>query len=137
MQVEADHQAPRSLLSSVELLCIPFLDTDTRKDTEHANAVLLSRGYPLWFIRLLRRVFAVGLWTQVFTWEECSLGIGDVLFGYGLLLIFIGLLTIWLKVGLWLACVGILFVALAFWYWRRGRLAYEKFSRELQKQDKP
>ena len=45
---------PRNLPSD-ELICLPFLDTDTSADLPVADAELSARGYPVWLIRLLRR----------------------------------------------------------------------------------
>ena len=71
--------------SSSELLCLPFLDTDVTEKLALANDELKRRGWASWQIHLLRKVFAVGLWTQVFAWEEWHLGIWDVIFGYSII----------------------------------------------------
>jgi hypothetical protein len=140
METLSKSQGPQSLASSDELLCTPFLDTDTLKATEHADAVLQSRGYPRWLIRLLRRIFAVGLWTQIFVWEECSLSIGDVFCGYGALLLLVGLFASFgsfFKAALWFGVAGAFFIALGTWFWRRRRLQYDQYVRELHQNDKP
>ncbi len=80
--------------STIELLCIPFLDTDTEKLRVDADTVLQNRGYALWVIRLLRKVVGIGLWTQSIAWEEWHLGWIDVLFGYALLFIPLGIMLL-------------------------------------------
>jgi hypothetical protein len=124
------HLIVESTASTSELLCVPFLDNDTTKDVEFADAVLAYRGYPKWTIRILRRIFSVGLWTQGFVWEEWYLDLSDVLAGYGLLLLGLGLISsmvgvvvqspIWIIAGAILV-LGFIFIALAFWGWRRRR----------------
>ena len=81
-----DRPHPRNLPSD-ELICLPFLDTDTTSDMVAANAELSSRGYPGWLVRLLRSVARPGLWWQVVAWEWGSLGVYDVFLGYGILLV--------------------------------------------------
>jgi hypothetical protein len=139
MDSSTETPQPEWRASSSELLCVPFLDTDTSKDTERANSILLARGYPLWLIKLLRQVFAVGLWTQVFVWEEWHLDIADVLAGYGLLLIPLGLFLLWVgyvsqtflaSVGGAILALGPLLVVFGFWLmWRRGK----KWREEAEK----
>ena len=75
---------PRNLPSD-ELICLPFLDTDTTKDMPAANAELASRGYPSWLVRVLRGIALPGLWYQVVAWEWGSLGVYDVLLGYSVI----------------------------------------------------
>ena len=76
---------PRNLPSD-ELICMPFLDTDTTRELPVANAELNARGYPAWLVRMLRGIALPGLWFQVVAWEWASLGAYDVLLGYSVLL---------------------------------------------------
>ena len=80
--------------STIELLCVPFLDTDTEKLVVEADSILGDRGYRPWLIRLLRKIVGVGLWTQSIVWEEWHLGWFDVIFGYALLFIPLGIMFI-------------------------------------------
>jgi len=68
-----------------ELLCVPFLDTDSPRQLAEANAELERRGYPRWSVNVLRVLIAPGLWHQALVWEEWSLGLPDILWGYGIL----------------------------------------------------
>ena len=77
-----------------ELICLPFLDTDVTQKVPLADQELVRRGFPIWSIRMLRRFCAIGLWTQIFAWEEWHLDIWDVLFGYSILAAIIGFLII-------------------------------------------
>ncbi len=81
-----EHPYPQSLPSD-ELICLPFLDTDTTQDLPAANAELSARGYPIWLVRLLRGIALPGLWWQVLAWEWASIGVCDVCLGYGVLLV--------------------------------------------------
>lgn len=72
---------PRNLPSD-ELICLPFLDTDTTKEMPAANAELEARGYPGWLVRLLRGIARPGLWYQILAWEWGCLGACDVFLGY-------------------------------------------------------
>ena len=116
-------QYPENLPSD-ELICLPFLDTDTSKDVLVANAVLARRGYPRWAVRLCRALVAPGLWLQLFDWDWCSLGIFDVFFGYSfifagrsLVLLLLGAYP-WGFGGLGLACL----LLISAWVgWRRRR----------------
>ncbi len=117
---------PRNLPSD-ELICLPFLDTDTRADTEVANAELKARGYSARTVRWLRKVAGVGLWYQVVAWDWASLSMFDVMLGYvpmGLLLaLLIAQLTFY---KLALAILGLsllmLVAAIAGAIFRRNRL---------------
>ncbi len=77
---------PRNLPSD-ELICLPFLDTDTTREMPAANAELKARGYPSWFVRLLRGIARPALWYQVLAWEWGSLGAYDVFLGYSILFV--------------------------------------------------
>lgn len=77
---------PRNLPSD-ELICLPFLDTDTTKEMPAANAELEARGYPGWLVRLLRGLARPGLWYQVVAWEWACLSAYDVFLGYGVILV--------------------------------------------------
>lgn len=124
-----------SKATAFELLCIPFLDTDMPEDRERANIELRERGFPGWLVQVLRKVCAVGLWTQSITWEEWHLDGADVLAGYGLLLlifaIFIAVFGIlWfplnLKVGGLIAIIGVSALAAGVYGWSRRRRRWEK-----------
>ena len=79
--------------SSSELLCLPYLDTDTSTDVLIANRILQERGYPAGLIRVLRGLFRIGLWHQfAFMWEWASLDVWDVVQGYAILLLPVGLM---------------------------------------------
>ena len=52
---------PRNLPSD-ELICLPFLDTDTTKEIVVADAELEARGYPGWLVRILRGAARPGLY---------------------------------------------------------------------------
>lgn len=77
---------PRNLPSD-ELICLPYLDTDTTKEMPVANAELKARGYPGWLVRLLRGIALPGLWYQVLAWEWGSLGAYDVFLGYSVIFV--------------------------------------------------
>lgn len=120
---------------TVELLCVPFLDTDTTAQTRRADLVLSQRGYPAWLIKALRALCGIGLWTQVLVWEEWILDLGDVLMGYGVLLFIFGIpvglvglkfspLAAW--VGASMLVVGPLLIVSAVIYWRRTRVSAEQ-----------
>ena len=79
-----DQPSPRNIPSD-ELLCFPFLDTGSDEERQEAHDELLRRGYPQWMIRSLRAVAGVGLWYQSVAWEWGSLGVFDVLLGYGVI----------------------------------------------------
>ena len=72
---------PRNLPAD-ELICLPFLDTDTTRDAAIADAELSARGYPHWLVAFFRKIAKIGLWYQVFAWEWASFGAYDVLLGY-------------------------------------------------------
>ena len=77
-------------LPTSELICLPFLDTDTTALVPEADRVLQSRGWSPSTIRRLRRVAGVGLWWQVIAWEWASLDVCDVLAGYGAIVLALG-----------------------------------------------
>jgi len=77
-----------------ELICLPFLDTDVEAKVPLADNELRRRGFPSWSIRPLRKICGVGLWTQMFAWEEWHLDIWDVLFGYSIIGLLAGFLVI-------------------------------------------
>ena len=77
-----------------ELLCLPFLDTDTAADLPVANSILRDRGYPPRLIRFLRVICGIGLWHQfLFMWDWACLDIWDVTQGYAMLLVPIGIVV--------------------------------------------
>ncbi len=106
---KAKQDYPRSLASD-ELICLPFLDTDTTADLPIADAELSLRGYPSWSVTLLRRIAAAGLWYQVFAWEWASLDAFDVLLGYVPMGLILGLLLA--LVGLYSAAVVVVTLSL-------------------------
>lgn len=124
---------PRNLAID-ELICLPFLDTDTTKEMPAANAELMKRGYSGWLVRLLRRIALLGLWYQFLDWEWCSLGAYDVLFGYSALLLvaspFVAILSnLLLGTFFWGAVplvTGLLFFAVAWLGLERRRRASER-----------
>lgn len=116
MNSASEEDPPSRRRSTSELLCVPFLDTDTRHETERADALLKERGYSTWLITLLRRICAVGLWTQAFVWEEWHLDSSDVLVGYGALCLPLGLLTIWHRpLGITFITLGVSLIGLGVW----------------------
>ena len=92
MERPIDEEIANSTIS--ELLCLPFLDTDVEEKVTLADKELIRRGVPFWSIGLLRRICAVGLWTQIFAWEEWHLDIWDVLFGYSIIGLLSGFLVV-------------------------------------------
>lgn len=74
-------------LPSDELICLPFLDTDTSKEMPVVDAELKARGYPGWLVRVLRGVALPGLWYQLVVWEWGSLGAYDVFLGYSVIFV--------------------------------------------------
>lgn len=111
---------PRNLASD-ELICLPFLDTDTTREMPAANAELEARGYPGWLVRLLRGIALPGLWYQLVAWEWASLGAYDVLLGYSVIFVaaspFVAMLSsLLLGTFFWGAVplvAGLLFLAVA------------------------
>ena len=112
-----------------ELLCLPFLDTDVTAELPIADTVLRARGYPPAAIRVLRAVCKVGLWHQLlFLWEWASLDVWDVVLGYAVLAVPIGLavaIVLSVPVGLAIAAAGVAaflgaYAGMAFGSWRRG-----------------
>lgn len=87
------------------LVCRPFLDTDEPGERDLANQVLAERGYGRTAVRALRALALVGLWYQVFLWEDAHLDLSDVLAGYGLLAGACGVLAFLLS---WVWGVGLL-----------------------------
>ena len=131
-------------LSTGELLCIPFLDTDTAKDTALANAELGLRGYPKWLIGVLRKFCALGLWQQLFLWEDFHLDLADVAMGYGLPLAALGALVAFLAsvrhpsvalFGLSALALGVVLIAAGVMGWRSTRRMYAKLFAEAEKND--
>ena len=129
-------------VSTGELLCIPYLDTDTSKDTALANAELANRGYPGWLVVAMRKVCAIGLWHQALLWEEWHLDLSDVAAGYGLLLLVFGAAAIVLgnvaipklaMAGLVLAPVGLGLLGLAVLGWKRHRRKMDALIKEQVK----
>jgi len=111
-------------LSSDELICLPFLDTGTLEEHRAADDELRARGYPTWLVRLLRRIAKIGLWYQVVAWEWGSLGVYDVLMGYGVIFLIIspflvvfGFLWVGVMFGAGVLCLAIAVVG--FWLRRR------------------
>jgi hypothetical protein len=84
--VAEERPYPRNL-SSDELICLPFLDTEPTEQLPAANAELEARGYPGWLVRLLRGIALPGLWYQILAWEWDGLGAYDVCLGYGAILV--------------------------------------------------
>ena len=123
---------PRNLPSD-ELICLPFLDTDTTNELPVVDAELRARGYPGWLVGLLRVVAFPGLWYQFLIWEWGSLGAYDVLLGYGVIFVvvspFVAMLSSLLFGTLsWGAVplvVGLLFFAVA-WRGLNRRMRAEK-----------
>ena len=127
-----------------QLLCIPFLDTDTTKDTALANAELSLRGYPSWLIAALRKVCALGLWYQLIVWEDFHLDLSDVAMGYGAPLVIIGgLVALLANVrhpnvalgGLGAVVVGLALIASGIVGWRSTRKRYAKLFAETESKD--
>jgi hypothetical protein len=116
------------------LICLPFLDTDTRKEMPVANAELKARGYPGWFVRLLRGVALPGLWYQLLDWEWGALGGYDVCLGYSVIFVvvspFVAMLSnLLLGTFLWGAVplvTGLVFLAVAWLGLNRRRRANER-----------
>lgn len=133
--------------STSELLCTPFLDTDTKEDTKAADLVLASRGYPRWLIRFLRNICGIGLSTQIIVWEEWHLDIGDVILGYGPLFVVLGLFLCWLSlifsslqvaaVGIGLIALGILCVLFFIWHCNRERKKFEEWKIQHREINEP
>ena len=122
-----------------ELLCTPYLDTDTTKDTALANAELANRGCPRWLVAALRKVCAVGLWPQLIIWEEYRLGFSDVAAGYGLMFLGLGIAAVVLGnfaipklaiAGLIMLPIGLCFLGLALLGWRRYRRRMDAWLNE-------
>ncbi|MDN3517506.1 hypothetical protein QWY84_07795 [Aquisalimonas lutea] len=90
-----------------ELLCVPFLDSGARNWQLEADAELIRRGMSRMLIPILRRVCAIGLWTQYLAWEEWHLDLYDVLFGYGVL---------FLGAGVAVSVFGFMFAPLVGWF---------------------
>ena len=80
--------------SSSALICLPFLDTDVSLDKAVADEILRERGYSYFSIAALRKMARVGLFLQVIDWEWAHLDLWDVLFGYALLGIGLGIVAI-------------------------------------------
>ena len=125
-----DPKRPFATSSTGELLCIPYLDTDTKRDTILADAELANRGYPEWLTWLLRKLCLVGLWHQLFVWEDVHLDLSDVAAGYGVMLLLLGIAAVILGnfaipqlavAGLVAAPLGLLLLALAVLGWKRYR----------------
>jgi hypothetical protein len=103
--------------STIELLCVPFLDADTSQEQIRANAILASRGYSKILIKILRFFCAIGLWTQALIWEEYQLGIFDVVLGYSLLFIFISMFVFlvgFIKIGFCILAIGLILLTSLF-----------------------
>jgi hypothetical protein len=124
---------PRNLRSD-ELICLPFLDTDTTKELPEADAELRARGYPGWLVRLLRGIALPGLWYQLLAWEWGSLGAYDVFLGYSIIFViispFVAMLSkLLLGTFLWGAAplvAGLLFFTVAWLGLDRRRRARER-----------
>jgi uncharacterized membrane protein (DUF2068 family) len=143
---DLDPLRPMGKLSTGELLCIPFLDTDTTKDTVLANAELQLRGYPMWLISLLRKLCGVGLWQQSFLWENFHLDLADVAAGYGLPLALLGTVVAVLAnvrhpsvawVGLGMLAFGLTLLIAAVLGWRHSRKRWAKSLAEGVKRNEP
>jgi hypothetical protein len=100
-------------LSTGELLCIPFLDTDITTDLILADSELDRRGYPRWLVAFLRRVCGIGLWHQAIVWEEWHLDLADVAIGYSPILMGTGafLAVVGHLLGRWAEIAGITIAA--------------------------
>ncbi len=98
-------------LTSCELICLPFLDTDEPEDVRAANAELRDRSYPAPVIGVLRVICAIGLWHQfLFLWDSYSLDVWDVVQGYSVPMALLGLalaLSVSLSIGLGLFVVSV------------------------------
>ena len=119
-------------LSTGELICVPFLDSEIPGLRAAADEQLHQRGYPRLVIRILRGISFIGLWHQfLFLWEEWHLDLADVAVGYAMIFAGVGLLSAVLGLfGGWtrIALAGVTFIALAVllgvWsvrHWSRSR----------------
>jgi hypothetical protein len=142
--VALDPNRPMGRISTGELLCIPFLDTNTTKDTALANIELDIRGYPMWLVAILRKFCAVGLWTQLFLWEDFHLDLADVAVGYGVLFAFVGVVIAFFanfyhpRVALFGLCLvggGAVLIAAGVVGWRQTRKSYAKLFAAARKND--
>lgn len=109
--------------STSALICIPFLDTDTKEDKRIADQVLAERGYAPFVVRVLRALAGVGLWYQVVLWEDFHLDLSDVLAGYGVIVGAMGVLVLlisWVW-GIALLSLAVVLLLLAWLGWRRFR----------------
>lgn len=96
-------------LSTGELLCVSFLDTDVSALVIQADGELARRGYPHWLVVFLRKACAMGLWHQAVMWEEWHLDLKDVAIGYIPILIGAGafIAVVGHMIGHWAELIGV------------------------------
>jgi hypothetical protein len=100
---------PKVKASDWELICNPFLDTDTSDLTLEGDRILQLRGYSRIRISLLRFLALTGVWWNVFWWEWAMLDHRDIQLGWGCNMIVIAVLM-----GLLSVKFGIVMAGLAF-----------------------